>query len=142
MRRIIFAAILLASLPQVSLAEEAEIPPIQAIQEKGSVTISDGSSFHTFRKDGTFDSGPLGICGRTISGRWRLDERSRPNTVFVVDGRWGWINGPSRSDDHRRIVFYIWSGKFRKASVEEDHRCPEIFQCYFLIEELVSQSQP
>ncbi len=138
----IFATILLASLPLVSLAEEAVIQPIQAIQEKGSVTISDGSSFYTFRKDGTFDSGPLGFGGRTISGRWRLDESRINNPAFVVDGKWGWINGLSRSDDYRRIVFDIRPGKFRKASVEEDHRCPEIFQCYFLIEELVSRSQP
>ncbi len=137
----IFTAILLASLPQVSLAEDVVIPPIQAIQEKGSVTISDGSSFYTFRKDGTFDSGPLGFGGRTISGRWRLDE-SRPNPAFVVDGKWGWINGLSRSDDLRRIVFDIRPGKFRKASVEEGQWYPEIFQCYFLIEELVPQSKP
>ncbi len=137
----ICALFLLASLPLVYLAEEAAISPIQAIEKKGSVTISDGASFYTFRKDGAFDSGPLGFRGRTISGRWRLD-KSRPYEAFDVDGQWGWINGPSRSDDHRRIVFDIQAGKFRKASAEEGHWCPEIFQYYFLIEELVPQSKP
>lgn len=140
-RRMIYALFLLVSLPLVSLAEDAAISPIQAIQEKGSVTISAGSSFYTVRKDGAFDSGPLGFRGRTISGRWRSD-KSHPNEAFVVDGQWRWINGPSRSDDHRRIVFDIWAGRFRKASAEEGLWCPEIFQCYFLIEELVPQSKP
>jgi hypothetical protein len=67
MRWMVFAAILLASFLLVSLAEEAVIFPIQAIQKKGRVPISDGSSFYTFRTDETFDSGPLG-SGRTISG--------------------------------------------------------------------------
>jgi len=123
-------------------AGETQITPLDAIQSKGSITISDGSSFYTFRKDGSFESGPCGFSGRTISGKWHLSE-NRPNRLFVVDGRWGWINGLSRSGDFRKIVFDIRPGTFRKTSSQEQQFTlgAEIFQCYFLIDELIPQAK-
>jgi len=121
------------------LADEAMINPLEAIREKGSITLSDGSSFYTFRKDGSFDSGPLGISGRTITGKWHVSKDS-PDRSFVVDGKWSWVNGMSRPDDFRQITFAIYPGTFRKASGDKERfaMSDEFFQCYFIVDELAS----
>jgi len=127
-------------IPTFLKADDARIAPLDAIRENESITISDGSSFYTFRKDGSFDSGPGGISGRRITGTWTISQ-DRPNPSFVVDGQWSWINGLSNPDDFRRIVFDIRPGVFRKTSDEASHfsLSSQIFQCYFLIDELTKK---
>ena len=121
-------------------AADVRIAPLDAIRDKESITISDGSSFYTFRKDGSFDSGPCGLGGRRITGTWAISD-DRPNTSFVVDGQWSWINGLSNAEDFRRMIFDIRPGVFRKTTDEESHFTlgSEIFQCYFLIDELTKK---
>lgn len=114
------------------------ILPLDAIKSHGSITIIDGSSFYTFRKDHSFSSGPLGLGGRTIEGKWRI--ATKANESFEVEGKWSWINGLSRIDDYRRIVFDIRPGTFKSLDKtkrpEFNPELKEIFQYYFLIDEL------
>lgn len=120
------------------IAANPGIQPLDAIKEKGSITLVDGSSFYSFYKDGTFLSGPLGLCGRSIEGTWSIST-NQPNRSFIVDGRWSWINGLSRPDDLRTMVVDIRAGEFRPISKSEAAfglKAKEIFQCYFLIVEL------
>ena len=122
----------------VSLAAEDRIPPLQAVEKSKAITISDGVSFYTFKADGSFASGPIGFSGRTINGTWKVD-KGRPNVPFVVEGRWSWVNGISRNDDFRRMVFSLWPGSFRPAvGAERDGflSADQIFDCYFVIDEL------
>ena len=77
-------------------------PPERVIREEGALVITDGASYYRFRSDSSFDSGPIGLSGRTITGRWRGDEGE-----FTVEGRWGWINGVSPIDDFRRMTMRI-----------------------------------
>src|SRR4051794_36756726 len=81
----------------------ADFPePLKIIEEEGQFVFHDGSSYYLFRKDGTFKSGPMGLSGREITGKWRVDDR-----LFVIEGRWGWINGVSPEDDYRKMVIYL-----------------------------------
>src|SRR3954454_13047694 len=71
--------------------------PIKIIQQAGRFVFTDGSSYYLLKKDGTFKSGPLGLSGREIEGTWKLKD-----SLFVIEGHWGWINGASSKDDYRR----------------------------------------
>ncbi len=124
-------------LPFLLQAAPDSISAEKAIQAKGSITISDGSSFYTFREDGSFQSGPRGLSGRVITGKWKI-RNDRPMSIFIVDGEWSWMNGSSLNDDFGRIVFDIRPGVFRKTSAEERQftLSGEVFECYFLIDEL------
>jgi len=110
--------------------------PALAIEERGSLTVSDGSSFYTFNKDGTFASGPLGMSGRIIEGRWRMEEGS--GNRFLVEGRWSWMNGISPLDDFRKMVVVVYPGTFKK--VPKDRlgfaSVDEVLDCYFIIDGL------
>lgn len=61
---LIFAACL-----QLQAAETTN--PDDIIQKEGELLIADGSSYYRFSKNGVFDSGPLGVSGRTIRGEWK-----------------------------------------------------------------------
>ena len=77
----------------------------QIISEAGIFAYSDGSSYFAFRKDGQFESGPMGESGRTINGTWTKDRDDR----FVVKGKWGWMNGVSPTNDFRTMRLSISS---------------------------------
>ena len=118
--------------------EERMVAPLEAIREKGSVTVSDGSSFYNLRRDGSFASGPLAEQGRAITGTWKPDERM-PGRKFVIEGNWSWINGKWPAEDRRRMVLDILPGRQRKTT-EEERRftlSEEFLEGYFLVEELV-----
>jgi len=103
---------------------------LAVINKEGSLTISDGSSTYTFRKDGSFISGPRGICGRTIDGKWR----SSDSGLFVVEGTWGWDNGLSEINDVRIMTLSI-------QSLYKTHESgPDEYKCYLVIEELKRKS--
>ena len=128
---------LLLACPSLK-GEERTVSPLEAIREKGVVIVSDGSSFYTLRKDGSFASGPLAEQGRAITGTWKPDERM-PDRRFVIEGNWSWINGKWPANDRRRMVLDILPGRQRKTT-EEERRFTlgeEFLEGYFLVEELV-----
>lgn len=136
MSRLLFLSVLLSILPLACPAEDRLSEPSLAIEERGSLTLSDGSSFYTFNKDGTFLSGPWGISGRTIEGRWSREEGSRNR--FLVEGRWSWMNGTSTLDDFRKMILVVYPGTFKK--VPKDRlgfaSVDEVLDCYFIIDGL------
>ena len=95
--------LLLTSAQFIAAAEDTRMPPLKAIEQFGSISITDGSSFFTFSKNGTFRSGPLGESGREFEGHWTAS-----NTTFTAIAKLGWMNGASTGKDYRRIVFVIY----------------------------------
>jgi len=79
MRTIIAACLCLALAASVHAAPLLSADRI--IATEGCLVFTDGSSFYDFEKDGTFYSGPSGLSGRTITGRW-----SRRESTFTVRG--------------------------------------------------------
>jgi len=135
-----FIALLILVASSMSHASEDKLSALHALEQKKAITISDGVSYYTFKADGNFASGPIGMSGRTISGTWKVDT-GRPNAPFVVEGKWSWVNGISRNDDYRRMVVSIWPGSFRPAiGAEKDGflSAKEMFDCYFVIDELTA----
>ncbi len=132
-------AFLLCAAPLIATAEEDSFSPLKAIKQFGGISITDGSSFFTFSKDGSFRSGPLGISGREFEGHWTAD-----GPRLVVTAKLGWINGVSTGHDYRRIVFVIYSVRRRPPENKPSlgGAQPELFDCYFLIDELVSIPEP
>jgi hypothetical protein len=117
--------------------------PIQIIQEEGQFLFIDGSSYYLFRRDGSFTSNPLGIAGRTIVGHWIKDSLGG---CFIVEGKWGWINGLQPVDRYRRMKIYIGSADtFKQKETNwpvEDPGPAKIYNCYFEIEELIKIPTP
>jgi hypothetical protein len=129
---------LLSAAQFLAAAEDTSIPPLKAIEQFGSISIADGSSFFTFSKDGSFQSGPLGLSGRTFEGRWTAS-----NLTFTVIAKLGWVNGASTDQDYRRIVFVIYDVWKRRPDTKPFRRSqPEFFDSYFLIDELAKIPKP
>src|SRR5450631_1298573 len=104
-------------------------PFAEVIKEKGTVSITDGSSIFTFSKDGTFSQQPASISGRTVQGKWTTDSGG---CLFTITGNWSWMNGMSPISDPRRMVMAIYHGDF----VDAPQRPFYFYKCYFEIEEL------
>ena len=123
----------------VSAAEFPE--PFKIIQDEGAFAFTDGSSYYLLRKDGTFKSGPLGLSGREISGAWKLQEH-----MFVIEGRWGWINGLSPVDDYRRLTLFISSPvsveTVKHLSPVSENLYVKVYKCYFIVEGLQKIPKP
>lgn len=109
--------------------------PLKIIQAEGQFVFTDGSSYYSLKKDGTFKSGPLGLSGREITGTWKSDDR-----LFVIEGRWGWMNGVSPVDDRRKMTLYISAPTSTETvkgmSPVDGSVNVKIYKCYFLIEDL------
>ena len=122
------------------LATDLMLSPIEAIERFGSFTVSDGSSYFTFLKGGSFDSGPIEESRRAMKGRWAKDDN-----LLVATVKLGWVNGITSGNDYRRMVFYIPSvsrtepPKFT-APVIGKHM--EIFAGYFIIDEMTKIPKP
>jgi hypothetical protein len=130
--------LLLTSARFIAAAEDTKMPAFKAIEQFGSISITDGSSFFTFSKDGSFRSGPLGISGREFEGRWTASDYT-----FTVTAKRGWINGASTGKDYRRIVFMIYYVQKRPPEAKPGmipH--PDLFDTYFIIDELVKIPKP
>jgi hypothetical protein len=109
---------------------------LQVINSEGSLTINDGSSFYTFKKDGSFLSGPCGISGRTMSGSWRAPGGDTSKTVlFEIDAQVGWMNGIQPPHDFRTIKMWVYPGFYRDKSATAGP-----YKCYFLIDEMKKKS--
>ena len=137
--RNLFLPLLLVVSFRAAAAPDASISAPQAIEQFGRVSISDGTSYFTFAKDGSFDSGPLGLSGRTLRGRWTTGVDGR----IVVTARLGLKNGISSGDQYRRIVFFIWHVPQRTRELpttSEPFASP--FDSHFLIEEMLQIPKP
>ncbi|HEX8649484.1 MAG TPA: hypothetical protein VF708_01490 [Pyrinomonadaceae bacterium] len=128
------SAVLAADLPE----------PLEIIQEEGQFVFTDGSSYYQFKKDGTFKSGPLGIQGREITGTWKSPDRRFP--MFVIVGRWSWINGLSPRDDYRKLTLYIGHPvsveTVEQLSLVDGSRNVKVYKCYFMVDELQKIPKP
>jgi hypothetical protein len=127
--------LLLVALPALAAPPTVQ----QIINRDGRFVFSDGSSYYSLEKDGSFHSGPLGMSGRTIDGRWKPDGSSR----FVIEGRWSWLNGLSATNDRRRMAIGV-SGLLAPAKqgkplgMLKPVKGPVVIHsCYFVIDELV-----
>jgi hypothetical protein len=140
MKSIYFAwiAVIAAMVATVDAAEPTYWPQ-EAFDKFGGFTITDGSSYFTFSKDGKFKSGPVGLSGRELRGTWVLADR----TELTVSAQVGWMNGLQPQDEFRRIVFRISSLRKRPApSGVHFADLDELFDSYCLIEEFVKIPKP
>lgn len=120
-------------------AADTLIPPLQAIEEFGGISISDGSSYFSFSKDGSFQSGPLGLSGRTMRGRWTKDADGR----LVATVKLGWINGYFSDDQYRRVVFFISHLTKRTVPLKPDFgTSAEVFDSYLFIDGMTVIPKP
>ena len=141
--KILLALATLLLAHAVSVGRAAEFPEAsEIIQTEGQFIFTDGSSYYMFKKDGTFTSEPLGISGREINGKWEL----RDDHVFVIRGRWTWINGLSPRDDYRQMEIWI----YRPMSAESVPQLSsvdgalnvKVYQCYFVVDQLIKIPKP
>ena len=129
----------LFSAVAVVCAAESENSARKAIEKYDGFTITDGSSYFTFSKDGKFNSGPMGLSGRQLKGAWTLAD----NSEFTVIAKLEWANGLQPVDDYRRIVFRISSVQKRAVQSSISFGAPtELFDSYCLIEEFVKIPKP
>lgn len=128
---------LIVLAPALALAEPAPPTAQELIRREGRFLFTDGSSYYAFEKDGSFHSGPLGVSGRTIEGKWKPD-----GAKLIVEGRWGWLNGLSARDDRRRMTFGI-SGPLTPLAGKTPRLLRQVkgplkvHSCYFVIDELI-----
>lgn len=144
---------LFVAMALICIRCDAAPPPDPAIEmQKSGITLTDGSSFYTFAKDGTFKSGPLGMSGRTFAGHWKLGEHHAGSAAkVIVEAKFGWDNGMSPLDEYRRIVFFIYSGTTTRYAPAKDGNgnsqdrgeMPEnYYKCYWIIDEFTKISKP
>jgi hypothetical protein len=141
MKLIIVAVLLFVG--RVQAASPDTLKPRNALQADGSLTLTDGSSYFIFAQDGTFQSFPAGLSGRTFEGTWTAKDEGP--TIFTVEAKQGWINGVSRTDDYRKIVFFIYSGHKRAVETQPfggTLPSKEVWDGYFLIDELTRIPKP
>lgn len=115
--------------------------PERIIQEEGQFVFTDGASYYLFKKDGAFHSGPLGLSGRTITGRWKFQLPGR----FTIEGQWGWVNGLSPRDDFRTMTLAISAAESfeeQQLSAVDTPAPVKLYKCYFTVEELVKLPPP
>jgi hypothetical protein len=137
LKPLLLAVLLTTSL--LAAANDPFIPPLRQIEQSGSICVGDGSSYFMFAKDGTFQSGPLGMSGRTMTGRWTHDDDGR----FVVTAKLGWMNGIIPADQYRRIVFHIYYVTKRTNELKVPFlSSTEVSDSYFLIEEMTIIPKP
>lgn len=138
MQKLLLLLFLIVSF-RAAAAADAPISALEAIEQFGRVSVSDGTSYFSFAKDGSFDSGPLDLSGRTLRGRWINGVDGR----IVVTARLGLKNGISSGNQYRRIVFFIWhvSRRAREPATTAEPPASR-FDSHFLIEEMLQIPKP
>jgi hypothetical protein len=115
--------------------------PMKIIQEEGQFVFVDGSSYYLFKKDGMFKSGPLGMSGREIEGTWK-----QKDSLFIIEGHWGWMNGASSENDYRRLTLYVSRPEAvetaKQPAVTDARWKMKVYKVYFEIEELQKIGKP
>jgi hypothetical protein len=133
MKRLLIACLIAAVCAPAGAQRQS---PDQVIRESGALVITDGASYYRFNRDSSFDSGPLGISGRIIKGRWRGDGQP-----FIIEGQWTWINGASASGDYRRMTMHVGgtsgSGTDESLILSGRSSSARIHRVYFHIDEIV-----
>lgn len=114
-----------APTPQRSAAD--------VLAAEGKFSWSDGSTVYTMERDHSFHADPADMSGQTIAGTWTFTDEPSMGNVRVI-GRWGWMNGASRSDDYRRMEFHV--GDVYAAPVGEDR----LYHPYFVMDSLAPTS--
>ncbi len=119
------------------IAVAAELPSVaEIIRQKGTFSFTDGSSVFTFERNGQFSLGPvpMGESGRTIDGMWT----NNGTGIFVIAGKWGWMNGLSKTDDFREMKILVslrQQDPVGQGSAGPVKR-PTLYDVYFTIESL------
>lgn len=116
--------------------------PGKIIDEEGRFVFTDGVSFFLFEKGGAFQSAPLGLSGRVITGRWEF----KPPRSFTIEGQWTWINGLSARDDFRKMTLIVSTPtsfeERQQISLVELIGPVRIYKCYFTVDEMIKMSPP
>ena len=111
------------------------------LKKEGQFVFTDASSYFRFNKDGTFDSGPLKVSGRTIRGKWKAEG----DYSYVVEGDWGWLNGVSPKVDRRKLTLYVFPPLSEQTMDPEQlefipkksKTAIKIHKCYVVIDEII-----
>ena len=113
---------------------------LELIKAEGELVLTDTASFFVFKADGTFQSSPNGMSGRTLSGTWK----SAPGEplLFEVIAQHSWLNGASAKDDYRKLVFAIYPGTTRAFTPSLGASVKRVFDGYWLIQELTKVAKP
>ena len=121
-------------------AEPAPRSALELIKAEGQLVLTDNASFFVFKADGTFQSSPNGMSGRTLSGTWK----SQPGeTLIEVIALQSWMNGVSGKDDYRKLVFAIYQGSTRAFTPSPGGESfKRVFDGYWFIEEATRAPKP
>jgi hypothetical protein len=133
MRYVTKFVLLLSFLGGPATASPRRDKPDDIVASEGALVVSDGSSYFRFEKGGKFHAGPLGISGRTIDGTYTSDG----NYTLTIVGMWGWQNGVSALDDHRRMVVTIQPPFAPGTATTVTSAAKNIYHCYWTVDELV-----
>lgn len=115
--------------------------PAELIKADGQLVLFDGASLFVFKADGTFESMPDGMSGRTLSGRWK-NPPGEP-ALFQVVAVQSWANGASMKDDYRKLSFAIYEGTTKPFTPTlGGPAVKKVFDGYWLLEEFTKTSKP
>lgn len=126
----------------VCAADTNYLHAADVLKSDGVLLICDGSSYYAFKADGTFRSFPRGMSGRVFDGTWKKTDENP--LKLEVTAKMSWANGEQPQDDYRRIVFFVYGGG-KRAMEKSDfgaYGYKEIFQGYFIIDELTKIPKP
>lgn len=126
--------IICASLSAASMRYQS---PLAILNAKGTLALSDGSSYYVFSRDGTFRSFPRGMSGRLLHGAFKTE--GSDVVRFTVMAIQSWRNGLSSLNDRRKIIFVVYPGqnKANKQASDEQPAPKQVWNGYYIIEELV-----
>ena len=120
----------------------AETAPLELLKAEGRLVIFDGASFFEFKADGSFESLPVGISGRTLNGRWQMTQ-AEPLIIEVLATQ-SWLNGVTPNDDYRKLSFTIYRGKTKAfdAPMPSLFGFTRVFDGYWLLQEFSKVAKP
>lgn len=115
--------------------------PAELLESDGELVLFDGASLFVFKADGSFESMPNGMSGRTLSGKWK-NPPGEP-LIFEVIATQSWLNGVSMKDDYRKLSFAIYDGTTKPFSPTLGAPAvKKVFDGYWLLQELTKTTKP
>lgn len=118
---------------------EPETTVASSLRASGRFAWTDGTTVFALNADHSFESGPVGMSGRTMQGCWRrVDERHE--RFYEVVGEMGWINGMSAPGDFRRMQFVLGPPHDRYEGPLLTGR--PVYRSHFLMEEISAITRP
>lgn len=130
-------------MPLLALALTASLlstAPADLLRTDGELVLFDGASLFVFKADGTFESMPNGMSGRTLSGKWK-NPPGEP-AIFEVVATQSWLNGASSRDDYRKLSFAIYDGTTKAFTATLGASVKKVFDGYWLLQELTKVPKP